>query len=270
MSVVEKLFDTNFNISSIAVFAAVPDPSRYVCRAGQKNFDRFFYVAKGTICFENTDGSKLTAHKGTIVYLPAGVEYVSCWGQEEGYYISLHFLLYHTNGERMLLSDKVECAVDDKNGELYNLFKIMYSEYIQNQNFAYLKLVSGFYEIVYHMLRMVQRRILRKEDGMAEIFKAVIYLNDNYMSDITTEELAKMCCLSATVFRKQFKLHMGMSPMKYRTQLRFQHAREMLQSGVYTVSEISEVLNCTDISHFNKVYKAIFGKNPSEDIPKKR
>ena len=47
-----------------------------------------------------------------------------------------------------------------------------------------------------------------------------------------------------------------------------QSAREMLKSGYHTVSEVSESVNCTDISHFNKLYKAEFGINPSEDIPK--
>ena len=59
-----------------------------------------------------------------------------------------------------------------------------------------------------------------------------------------------------------------MSPLKYKNHLKMQSAREMLKSGYHTVYEVSESVNCTDISHFNKLYKAEFGVNPSEDIPK--
>ena len=46
--------------------------------------------------------------------------------------------------------------------------------------------------------------------------------------------------------------------------LRMNHAKDMLESGVYTVTEVSDIMNCTDLSHFNRLYSSVFGINPSE------
>ncbi len=268
-SVIEKLFNKEFSVQEISVWTAIPDPKLYYCKIGQKRINRLFYISKGTFYLKNSDLSEITASKGDILYLPCDVEYISHWDErEEGHYISLNFLLFDKKGEPLLLSDKVEHIAKDKKGDLYTLFKTALEEYVKNQSFAYLRLQSLFYEVVYEISRNIQRRILKDDKATSEIYKAIIYLNDNYMGDVTTEQLAKMCGLSLSVFRRRFKANSGMSPMKYKLKLRLKHARQMLKSGSYTVSEISELLSCSDISHFNKLYNAEFSKNPSEDIPK--
>lgn len=268
-NVIQKLSDKEFYAQDICVWSAVPDPKQYVCRIGQKNINRLFYIVAGTFYLKNKDGSEIVASKGDILYLPCDVEYVSYWDEsEEGYYISLNFLLYDRKGDLMLLSQKVEYVTKDIKGELYTLFKTALEEYVKNQSFAYLRLRSLFYEVIYEISRNIQKRILKDDKATSEIYKALIYLNDNYMGDVTTEQLAKICGLSLSVFRRRFKVNSGMSPMKYKLKLRLKHAQQMLESGSYTVSEVSEILNCSDISHFNKLYKAEFSKNPSEDIPK--
>ena len=268
-NVIQKLSDKEFYVQDISVWSAIPDPKRYVCRIGQKNINRLFYIVAGTFYLKNKDGSQIVASKGDILYLPCDVEYISHWDEsEEGYYISLNFLLYEKKGNSMLLSQKVEYVTKDRKGELYTLFKTALEEYVKNQSFAYLRIRSLFYEVIYELSRNIQRRSLKDDKATSEIYKALIYLNDNYMGDVTTEQLAKMCSLSLSVFRRRFKANTGMSPMKYKLKFRLEHARQMLRSGSYTVSEVSEILNCSDISHFNKLYNAEFSKNPSEDIPK--
>ena len=41
------------------------------------------------------------------------------------------------------------------------------------------------------------------------------------------------------------------------------HAKNMLESGVYTVTEVSDIMGCADLSHFNCQYLCKFGINPS-------
>ena len=64
------------------------------------------------------------------------------------------------------------------------------------------------------------------------------------------------------------KKYNGISPLKYKNKLKMKHAKELLKSGLYTVSEVAEIVNCTDISHLNKLYKAEFGTTPSNDLVK--
>ncbi len=266
---IKKLSDKEVFVRDISVWGAKPNPQQFICKKGQKMIDRLFYVVKGNFFLENKNGSKIVASKGDVLYLPADVEYVSYWNtDEEGYSISFSFILQDKSGSHLPLSDSVVLAVQDKNGELYAIFKSALDEYINNQNFAYFRLNSIFYEIFYLILNNMQRKILKNDKLTREIYEAIIYLNDNYMSDVTTEQLAKISGLSTSVFRRRFKANSGISPMKYKRKLCLKKAQQMLKSGNYTVSEISEILNCSDISHFSKLYRAEFAKNPSEDIPK--
>ena len=155
----------------------------------------------------------------------------------------------------------------DPKGELYALFNGALECYVHAERFAELRLQGYFYDILYGIVKQVERRRLKQEEDVGQIYKALIHLNDHYMSEVTAEELAAMCGMSVATFRRLFKKYKQTSPLKYKNHLRMLHAREMLQSGLYTVSEICELVNCTDLSHFNKMYRAEFGINPSADMP---
>ncbi len=268
-TVIEKLFIDEFSAQNISVSEYGANPNVYVGMKGAKTADRLFYCVKGNLFLKNKDGSEIKASKGDIIYFPRDAEYVSYWESEEGGSISLKFLIYNKQGNHILLFNNVEYVTKDKTGELYALFKKSLNEYLKNQSFAVLKLKSYFYEILYAISTKVERSELKNNEKTADIYRAVIYLNNNYMDDVTTEELAEICGLSLSVFRKKFKIHSGISPMRYKQKLRLNHAKQLLQTGDYTVSEVSNLLNCADVSHFNKLYNAEFSKNPSEDFPEK-
>ncbi len=263
----KKLFNCEFSVQDVSVGTYASNPNPYIGVKGAKKTDRLFYCIKGDFFLKNKDGSEIKASKGDIIYFPRDAEYVSQWDAfEEGSSISLKFVLYDKKGNLILLSNRVEHITHDKKGKLLTLFKIALNEYLNNQSFAVFKMKSHFYEVLYAVLRNIQCEELKHNERAADIYRAIVYLNDNYMGDVTTEELAEMCGLSLSVFRKKFKENSGISPMKYKQKLRLNHARQMLKTGDYTVSEVSDLLNCTDASHFNRLYNAEFLKNPSEDI----
>ncbi len=254
-------------IRKIVVYAGTPNPKRYVCTVGHKTFDRFFYVTKGCFHIRNKSGIELTVRPGMILYLPTDVEYESYWDETaEGGFVSFNFMLFDSDGQPLKLSDEVELVADDKSGELYHLFRRALEEYLRYEKFVEMMLQSYFYRIVHAIVRQDERKKLKQQEDARVIYKAMLYLNDHYMEESTTEQLAAICGLSAATFRRIFKKYNNMSPLKYKNHLRMVHAQEMLQSGFYTVSEVADLINCTDLSHFNKLYRGEFGINPSEDI----
>ena len=62
--------------------------------------------------------------------------------------------------------------------------------------------------------------------------------------------------------RKEFKIHTGMSPVKYRNLLRLSKARDYIEYGDISVQEISDTLGYSTVSHFIKEFRSHFGMSP--------
>ena len=92
---------------------------------------------------------------------------------------------------------------------------------------------------------------------------ALTFINQNYDENITNEHLAMLCDLSTTHFRRLFKEQMGLSPMHYRENIRLHWAIKLLESQMFTISEVADKLGYSDIYHFSKVIKRHTGNPPS-------
>ena len=104
------------------------------------------------------------------------------------------------------------------------------------------------------------------DHSLDKIYEGISYLENNYTKEITTEQLAALCNMSESNFRRLFHRYSTLSPITYRNFLRMKHAREMLETGLYTVSEAAAIVNITDPFYFNKMFKKYFGTAPSNVI----
>lgn len=265
---INALQRNDYTIKRAIVCHAVPNPQRHVCTVGEKQFDRFFYVVKGNFHIAFNDGNEVTVSAGQMIYLHSDVEYVSEWDNDgERYYISFNFILEKTNFETENLYNKPFIISDGFEKNLYNEFNAAKAIYAKHDGFVGIALNGCYYKILYRIAKRIERKSIKAEYNGSEIYKAVVFLENKYLSEVTSEDLAEMCEMNVSTFRKIFKEHKGMSPMKYKNHLKMLYARELLESGLYTVSAVSEILNCSDFSHFNKLYKKEFGENPSKAIP---
>lgn len=99
------------------------------------------------------------------------------------------------------------------------------------------------------------------------VYKALLYLKNNYTTDVSPEYLANLCNMSMTAFRRQFAEVTGTSPVKYKNRLRMEKAEMLLKTGEYNVTEVSNYVGCPDIYYFNKLFNRYIGTNPSDLIP---
>ena len=61
-----------------------------------------------------------------------------------------------------------------------------------------------------------------------------------------------------------FKKFYGVTPIKYINQLKLKRAKELLYSGMYSVSEAAYHSGFSDLSHFCRFFKKNIGVLPSE------
>ena len=94
---------------------------------------------------------------------------------------------------------------------------------------------------------------------------AVEYIHKFYTKElIDTQNLAKLCGISYDYLRQLFKKFYGVSPIKYINELKLKRAKELLSSGMYSVSEAAYNSGFSDLSHFCRFFKANTGVLPSE------
>jgi AraC-like DNA-binding protein len=73
-----------------------------------------------------------------------------------------------------------------------------------------------------------------------------------------------MCGITPEYFRKIFKSFYGSSPLIYINNLKITRAKELFESGMYSVSEVAAHSGYSDISYFSREFKSATGLSPTE------
>lgn len=92
------------------------------------------------------------------------------------------------------------------------------------------------------------------------IEKAQMLLRDN--ADLSIEEIAKQCGVSESGLRKSFKDSIGVSPMKYRMDLKIEKSKQMIESTDTPINEIADLLGFYDAAYFCKIFRKKVGMTP--------
>lgn len=93
-------------------------------------------------------------------------------------------------------------------------------------------------------------------------FKSTI--RNNLFSNLSIEELASLCHLSLSSFKRKFRETYNASPKKYINLKKVERAAELLRDQHIRVSDIAYEVGYDSIATFNRNFSAIYGKSPSE------
>ncbi len=95
-------------------------------------------------------------------------------------------------------------------------------------------------------------------------FKKII--EGNVYSNLSIEEVAFLCNMSLSSFKRHFILKYGMSPGKWFQIQRLTRAKELLEKGNVKASEIYTDFGYENLSNFSAAFKSIFGVSPRKVI----
>ncbi len=90
------------------------------------------------------------------------------------------------------------------------------------------------------------------------------YIEENYRSNITLEDMAKTASLSKKYFSEYFKKITGQTPFAYLIGYRLEQACQMLIETELSVTQIALDCGFNDISYFIKSFKAEKGMTPAK------
>lgn len=134
----------------------------------------------------------------------------------------------------------------------------------KKQGYKYLCL-SLFYKLLYFVNCAASERKLTSVTHETEISAAVEYIHLNYRhTGIAVSQLADMCAISDTYFRKIFKKIYNVSPQKYIMNLKLEYAYHLLASNLYTVAEVSQKSGFADPKYFCRVFKQYYNCSPKQ------
>ena len=86
--------------------------------------------------------------------------------------------------------------------------------------------------------------------------------------ELSIKELASLCGVSETYFRKLFAAKHGTTPKEYLINLRIRYAKKLLSSGELSVSAVAFMCGYTEPCHFSREFSRITGICPSDYLPK--
>ena len=90
------------------------------------------------------------------------------------------------------------------------------------------------------------------------------YIDDNYMKDISSSDIANFIRLNRSYLFKLFKQQTGMSVSQYLIQYRINKACEFLTEYNFSIGQIARMVGIDDIYYFSKLFKKITGLTPTE------
>ena len=93
---------------------------------------------------------------------------------------------------------------------------------------------------------------------------AIVYITENYMNNISIDQLAQMCHVSTSHFRRLFKKALGWSPLDYLQIIRIDHACKLLYNCELSITEVSMRVGYPSASSFNRQFHRIHGISPNQ------
>lgn len=208
----------------------------------------------GGECVFHTDGGDYFLDKSHVIILPLGISY-KLELLASGHFPIVNFNCYPDVkfSKPLLFSIK---NVEEFHSDISVIEKLRSTQSLNK----HCEIMSIFYSM---LSRLSQIEI---NSTVYPILKTAIKHIENNISnsELTNTELAELIGLSEVYFRRLFKKSFGISPKQYLQQKRIAKAKEMLEIGSYSVSEISQECGYSTINHFSRTFKEKTGYSPNE------
>ena len=92
------------------------------------------------------------------------------------------------------------------------------------------------------MLAILGNEKIVLNKNYSAISQGIKIIEKDPFKDTSIEEIASICNISSSAFRRNFRKYVGKSPIQYRTDLRLKTMQFMLENSDITIEDMSELL----------------------------
>lgn len=221
--------------------------------AGYRPFHCIALHLMGDVTIYSDGKPPIDEVEGEIVYAPA--EYMFSKRAGPGHIIAVHFTC-----EEPLPFEILHFL--PRNQEFFRQAFIQLHEIWSKKQFGYeYESKMLFYRILFEM----EREYSRQQPSLAnqKLAPALKAIHEGFFDGaLRVENLAKICGMSDTYFRRLFVQEFGLTPVKYINRLRLERIAELLRSNYYTVEEVSEACGFNNVNYFSLFVKKETGLPP--------
>lgn len=212
----------------------------------QSSFGLSFCV-EGRITYTH-NGKTVVSDPEHAVILPQNRSY-SLHGDVTGNFAVINFKCLEP------LCDTVISVPTERGNENFREFEKLRSLYLFAKNRA------EVFSVFYHILHRISVQSI--PNGV--ILPAVQYIQNTFDDpNMTVEELAALCNISASYFRRIFTESYGVSPKRFLTDIRINKAKQLLAEGVLKINTVAESCGFSNQYHFCRLFKERTGMTPTE------
>lgn len=207
---------------------------------------------------------EFTVTKGQSVFVPSGIMHSA--KPENCRYDCIVFsqsLLYNTKMCKNLVNSHMQKAVVYENNKNIN---IIFDVLKQKPHGFELDVSANLYLTAADIVKSDNGKTVAPNVKLEKIKPAMQMVEENFMSKITLEELAKSCKLSPNYFCRIFKETVGQTAFEYITEYRIKAACESFADGEKSVTNVCFSCGFNDLSYFIHIFKKYKGISPREYI----
>lgn len=252
MSESEKTAPFDLYVGEICLAHGCVYPPAYQNRIyeGGRPMAGLVYVREGRAEYRFGDAA-LWAEAGMLLFLPKGCVYRIGTGKDSFSHFTVNFEAASLRGEAL----RVLAARDMDRAE--GRMERLVSHFKEGRRNSLLSCRAELYRIL--------AQLFAEEETHGELRRllAPAALRLKEQGAVSVPELAALCHMSVTHFRRQFQKAFGESPLKYRSRHLVDSAKELLEEG-RSVKEIAYLLGIDDPSYFSRLFRKQTGLSPEE------
>ena len=224
------------------------------------------YIISGEGYYE-VNNKYHTLKAGDLFYIPAGISNTYRSNPENPYkyaWVGINGTKAKKYIQMMNLSiDSPILHIQDDS--IYTLLLELIEKFKKNTETSKVESMGVLYSLIAKLMGNVQSNNIEKSEMSSEyVQKALVYIHQNFTTDITVSKISDFLSLNRTYFSGIFKNNMGVSPIEYLTQYRIKHACRLLKNTDLPISEIATSVGFSDIVNFSVRFKQKTGYPPRE------
>lgn len=232
-------------------------------RVRNRKYPVLFYMLNGEIEIEE-DGSVVRLGTGDFYFLDMGTSQVYRNLSPENTYMNVIGFNFTDPDTRIRDLGLPRQGSFLSTPVASGLFHKLHHCWMEQKPGYRLQVLSLFFHILYHIsVSSPQRTEIPSEYNRLQ--GVVRYIYDNcFTSDLTVEDLCRICNYSPTHLRKLFVKFFQMPPTKYIRHIKLEFAKNMLVLSHKSISQVAREAGYRDIAHFDRVFKKETGVTPLE------
>lgn len=122
-----------------------------------------------------------------------------------------------------------------------------------------------FQELVQHIGVSLKKLAEDKaQKNLGQIREAKIYIEENYMKNITLEDLGSYLGFNPSYFSSLFKKETGSTFLEYLSKVRIEKAKELLKEPGLRIQDVCLMVGYNDVKYFTKLFIKHTGLKPKE------